>query len=58
MSVPKVEHLVHRQNRRVLELFPDTARIDGGTLAIGGPTLLDAAEMQRILAAFAGYGQR
>ena len=36
--------LVHRQNRRVLELFPDTARIDGGALSIGG---IAAAELVR-----------
>ena len=41
MSVPNLRRLVHRQNRRVLELFPDTARIDGGSLSIGGITAAD-----------------
>jgi diaminopimelate decarboxylase len=36
--------LGRRQNRRVLALFPDTARIDGGRLSIGGIT---AAELVR-----------
>jgi diaminopimelate decarboxylase len=33
-----------RQNRRVLELFPDTARLEGGSLSLGG---LPAAELVR-----------
>ena len=41
MSVPELRRLVHRQNRRVLALFPDTARIDGGSLSIGGITAAD-----------------
>ena len=41
MSVPELRRLVHRQNRRVLELFPDTARIDGGSLSIGGIAAVD-----------------
>ena len=41
MSVPELRRFVHRQNRRVLELFPDTARIDGGSLSIGGITAAD-----------------
>jgi diaminopimelate decarboxylase len=35
---------VHRQNRHVLRLFPDTARIDGGALTLGG---IAAAELVR-----------
>lgn len=42
----------------ITEEIEEQAAVYWGTLAIGGPTLLDAAEMQRILGAFAGYGQR
>ncbi len=41
MSVPELGRLVHRQNRRVLELFPDTARIDNGSLSVGGIAAVD-----------------
>jgi diaminopimelate decarboxylase len=44
VSVPQLRRFVHRQNRRVLELFPDTARIDGGSLSIGG---ISAADLVR-----------
>ena len=42
----------------ITEEIEEHAAVYWGTLAIGGPVLLDAAEMQRILTAFAGYGQR
>jgi diaminopimelate decarboxylase len=36
VSVPELRRFVHRQNRRVLHLFPDTARVDNGSLSIDG----------------------
>lgn len=42
----------------ITEEIEEQAAVYWGTLAIGGPTLLDDAEMQRILVAFGGYGQR
>src|SRR5262245_41527630 len=39
MSVTSSRRVLHRQNRRVLGLFPDTARLEGGVLAIGGVTV-------------------
>jgi L-fuculose-phosphate aldolase len=47
-----------RQALAITDEIEEQAAVYWGTLAIGGPTLLDAAEMQRILTAFAGYGQR
>jgi len=41
VSVPESCRLPHRQNRPVLELFPDTAGIDGGRLSIGGVAASD-----------------
>ncbi len=41
----------------ITEEIEEQAAVYWGTLAIGGPTLIDAAEMARILSAFAGYGQ-
>ena len=41
MSVPELRRFVHRQNRRVLHLFPDTARIDNGSLSIDGIAAAD-----------------
>lgn len=42
----------------IAEEVEEQAAVYCGTLAIGGPKLLDAAEMQRILGAFRRYGQR
>lgn len=42
----------------ITEEIEEQAAVYWGTLAIGGPTLLDRAEMDRILVAFAGYGQK
>ena len=49
VSVPELRRscLVHRQNRRVLELFPDTARIDGGALSLGGIAAADLVARAR-----------
>ena len=41
MSVPELRRFVHRQNRRVLHLFPDTARVDNGSLSIDGIAAAD-----------------
>ncbi|NIJ39702.1 L-fuculose-phosphate aldolase [Sphingopyxis panaciterrae] len=42
----------------IAEEIEEQAAIYCGTLAIGGPKLLDPAEMERILGAFRQYGQR
>ena len=42
----------------IAEEIEEQAAVYCGTLSIGGPKLLDPAEMERILAAFAKYGQR
>lgn len=42
----------------IAEEVEEQAAVYCGTLAIGGPVLLPAAEMTAILAAFASYGQR
>jgi diaminopimelate decarboxylase len=34
----------NRQNRRMLDLFPDSARVDGGALEIGGARVVELAE--------------
>jgi diaminopimelate decarboxylase len=44
VSVSELRRFVHRQNRRVLHLFPDTARVDNGSLSIDG---IAAAELVR-----------
>jgi len=41
----------------IAEEIEEQAAVYCGTLAIGGPKLLDEAEMDRILRAFEGYGQ-
>src|SRR5262249_59940422 len=38
---PQVARARPRQNRRMLELFPDGARIEDGTLALGGVSSTD-----------------
>ena len=40
------------------ELVEEQARIYWGTLAVGGPVLLDETEMAAVTAAFASYGQQ
>lgn len=42
----------------IAEEIEEQAAVYCGTLAIGGPKLLDRAEMDRILKAFGQYGQR
>jgi len=42
----------------IAEEIEEQAAVYCGTLAIGGPKLLDAAEMERIITAFRRYGQR
>ncbi|MBO9697952.1 MAG: class II aldolase/adducin family protein [Sphingopyxis sp.] len=42
----------------IAEEIEEQAAVYCGTLAIGGPKLLDQAEMSRILTAFRQYGQR
>lgn len=42
----------------IAEEIEEQAAVYCGTLAIGGPKLLDPAEMERILIAFRQYGQR
>lgn len=42
----------------IAEEIEEQAAVYCGTLAIGGPKLLDPVEMERILEAFKGYGQR
>ncbi|MFN3511781.1 MAG: class II aldolase/adducin family protein [Phenylobacterium sp.] len=42
----------------IAEEVEEQAAVYWGTLAIGGPTLLDAAEMDRILERFGTYGQK
>lgn len=42
----------------IAEEIEEQAAVYCGTLAIGGPTLLDATEMKLILTAFEQYGQR
>ena len=42
----------------ITEEIEEQAAVYWGTLAIGGPVLLGDTEMNRILAAFAGYGQK
>lgn len=42
----------------IAEEVEEQAAVYCGTLAIGGPMLLDADEMERILGAFRKYGQR
>ncbi|MGN6595784.1 class II aldolase/adducin family protein, partial [Sphingopyxis terrae] len=42
----------------IAEEIEEQAAVYCGTLAIGGPKLLDRAEMSRILDAFGRYGQR
>lgn len=42
----------------IAEEVEEQAAVYCGTLAIGGPKLLDPVEMERILEAFKGYGQR
>ncbi|HEY2750273.1 class II aldolase/adducin family protein [Phenylobacterium sp.] len=42
----------------IAEEVEEQAAIYWGTLAIGGPQLLDQAEMDRILGRFRGYGQK
>jgi L-fuculose-phosphate aldolase len=40
------------------ELVEEQAHCYWGTLAIGGPVLLDKSQMDEVLSAFAGYGQQ
>lgn len=42
----------------IAEEIEEQAAVYCGTLAIGGPKLLDSAEMERIIGAFRQYGQR
>ena len=42
----------------IAEEIEEQAAVYCGTLAIGGPKLLDPAEMERIIGAFQRYGQR
>ena len=42
----------------IAEEIEEQAAVYCGTLAIGGPKLLDSAEMDRIIGAFRQYGQR
>ena len=43
---------------KLAELVEEQAHCYWGTLAIGGPVLLDKAEMDQVLTAFASYGQQ
>ena len=43
---------------RLAELVEEQAHCYWGTLAIGGPVLLDKVEMDKVLTAFASYGQQ
>ncbi len=43
---------------KLAELVEEQAQVYWGTLAIGGPVLLDRRQMQEVAAAFADYGQQ
>lgn len=47
-----------RQALAVTEEIEEQAAVYWGTLAIGGPTLLDEGQMAEVMTAFGGYGQR
>lgn len=47
-----------RQALAVTEEIEEQAAVYWGTLAIGGPTLLDDGQMAEVMTAFGGYGQR